>query len=133
MLKSIIKITLEFQERKKDKMYKPNLKSEIIKQNNMCGKNYDICILKKYDYYNCKTVLTPRGIDEIPTKIYKNVELLNINGLGTGQVHFLTEKGEYILVPWSMIVWMLPSATHSSEMLPKEDNDLNKEKMPWEN
>lgn len=76
-------------------------------------KKYNICILTKYSYENCKDILYPKKIDNIPTKIYKNVELLNINGLGTGQVHFLSEKGEYILVPWSMIVWMLPAEDSS--------------------
>lgn len=82
----------------------------------ICEK-YDICILTKYTYENCKSALLPHKIDDIPTKIYKNVELLNINGLGIGQIHFITEKGEYILVPWSMIVWMLPV----------EDGSLDKE------
>lgn len=78
-------------------------------------KQYDICILTKYTYENCKDALRPHRIDDIPTKIYKNVELLNINGLGTGQVHFLSKKGEYILVPWSMIIWMLPTENNLKE------------------
>ena len=73
----------------------------------ICEK-YDVCILTEYSYENCRDALFPHRIDDIPTKIYKNVELLNINGLGSGQVHFISKEGEYILIPWSMIVWMLP-------------------------
>ena len=81
-------------------------------QHSLIGKitceKYDVCILTKYSKENCRNALIPKQIDNTPTKIYKNIKLLNINGLGVGQVHFLSEKGEYILVPWSMIVWMLP-------------------------
>ena len=97
-----------------------NKHEQIVIGKIICEK-YDVCILTKYSYENCKDVLRPSGIDNVPTKIYKNVELLNINGLGTGQVHFLSEKGEYILVPWSMIVWMLPA----------EDDDTKKEFNGW--
>ena len=68
-----------------------------------------MCILTEYSYENCRNALIPSRIDDISTKIYRNVELININGLGIGQVHFISEKGEYILVPWNMIVWMLPA------------------------
>ena len=30
---------------------------------------------------------------------YRHVRLLNINGLGTGQVHFITDNGSYLLLP----------------------------------
>ena len=76
---------------------------------NMCDKKYDVCILTNYNYYCCRDALTPRGIDNVSKRIFKNVILANVNGLGTGQAHFFTENGEYILVPWSMIVWMLPA------------------------
>ena len=36
----------------------------------ICEK-YDICILTKYTYENCKDALFPHRIDDIPTKIYK--------------------------------------------------------------
>lgn len=84
-------------------------KDELLKTQNFCGKKYDICILTRYSYEHCRNALTPKRIDSTPNKIYRNVELLNINGLGTGQVHFTTEEKEYILIPWSMIIWMLPS------------------------
>ena len=40
---------------------------------------------------------------------YFNVKLININGLGVGQVHFITEDGHYLLLPWCYIVSMIPS------------------------
>ena len=83
--------------------YKQTVIEKIIQE------KYNICILTEYSYENCRNALIPSRIDDISTKIYRNVELININGLGTGQVHFISEKGEYILVPWSMVVWMLPA------------------------
>ena len=41
-------------------------------------------------------------------KTYKNVKLVNINGMGTGQVHFVTEDGHYLLLPWCYIIAMFP-------------------------
>lgn len=41
-------------------------------------------------------------------KTYKHVKLVNINGMGTGQVHFVTEDGSYLLLPWCYIIAMFP-------------------------
>ena len=41
-------------------------------------------------------------------KTYKHVKLVNINGMGTGQVHFITEDGHYLLLPWCYIIAMFP-------------------------
>ncbi len=41
-------------------------------------------------------------------KTYKNVKLVNINGMGVGQVHFITEDGSYLLLPWCYIIAMFP-------------------------
>lgn len=41
-------------------------------------------------------------------KTYKHVKLVNINGMGTGQVHFVAEDGSYLLLPWCYIIAMFP-------------------------
>ena len=39
----------------------------------------------------------------------KEETLMNINGWGVGQAHFLTEDDEYLLIPWCYIISMIPS------------------------
>lgn len=41
-------------------------------------------------------------------KTYKHVKLVNVNGMGTGQVHFVTDDGSYLLLPWCYIIAMFP-------------------------
>ena len=41
-------------------------------------------------------------------KTYKNVKLVNVNVMGTGQVHFITADGHYLLLPWCYIIAMFP-------------------------
>lgn len=50
----------------------------------------------------------PNVYQDIKFIKYNNVECVNINGLGMGQVHFITEDGSYLLLPWGMIFQMVP-------------------------
>lgn len=52
-------------------------------------------------------------------QVYKNVKLVNVNGMGTGQAHFITEDGSYILLPWCYIIAMFPKKNE----IPKQDTD----------
>jgi hypothetical protein len=40
---------------------------------------------------------------------YKNAKLINVNGLATGQLHFITEDGHYLLLPWCYVISMIPA------------------------
>ena len=40
---------------------------------------------------------------------YKHVKLIHTNYFGDTQVHFVTEDGHYLLLPWCYIVSMIPS------------------------
>lgn len=76
----------------------------------------DNCIDK---YYDIETIVGNNGLNYIsmnPNDLkivklqkYKHVKLVNINGLGIGQVHFTTDDGSYLLLPWCYIVSMIPS------------------------
>lgn len=73
-------------------------------------KHYDIRILTDVpvDPYE---VVSARQITQVRHEKYCDVTLLNFNGLGEGQVYFLTKNGEYLMVPWYMIVWIKPIKT----------------------
>ena len=70
-------------------------------------------------YYDLETIvgntnlnyisMSPHDLKQSRLKKYKNVKLININGLGTGQAHFITEDGHYLLLPWCYIISMIPS------------------------
>lgn len=40
---------------------------------------------------------------------YKHVKLIHTNYFGDTQVHFVTEDGHYLLLPWRYIISMIPS------------------------
>ena len=70
-------------------------------------------------YYDLETIvgnidltylsMSPHDLKQIRLKKYKHAQLININGLGAGQVHFVTEDEHYLLLPWCYIVSMIPS------------------------
>lgn len=64
----------------------------IVGNNNL---NYNI--YESHDLKHCRL------------KKYQSVQLVNVNGLGIGQAHFITEDGHYLLLPWCYIVSMVPS------------------------
>ena len=92
-----------------------NKKDEVTILNNIIN-IVDNCVGK---YYDIETILSnnvlsfismsPHDLKKINILRYKHVQLLNINGLGIGQVHFMTDDGSYLLLPWCYIVSMIPS------------------------
>ena len=78
------------------------------REDNVIGKTYDI------EYIGNKIQLetlsmSPKDIKQSCVRKHKNVTLMNINGWGVGQAHFLTEDDEYLLLPWCYIISMIPS------------------------
>lgn len=53
--------------------------------------------------------MSPKDIKQSCVRKHKNVTLMNINGWGVGQAHFLTADDEYLLLPWCYIISMIPS------------------------
>lgn len=70
-------------------------------------------------YYDLETIvgnnnlnyisMSPCDLKQSKLKKYQHVKLVNVNGLGTGQVHFITNDGHYLLLPWCYIISMIPS------------------------
>lgn len=84
--------------------------------NKWTGKKYDLLV---FPSVICSTRLAngcpyhPSTYQDIKFIKYNNVECNNINGLGMGQVHFTTEDGSYLLLPWGMIFQMVPHVEKS--------------------
>ncbi len=74
----------------------------------MISKNYDIeCITNRNEFeYHRHFVNDARNI--LYYKRYKNVKLLNVNGLFDGQLYFQTENGELLLIPTRYIISIFP-------------------------
>ena len=75
---------------------------------NAIGQYYDLEVIKNKGHLSVvdmgKSNLSSAKLDR-----YFNVKLTNINGLGVGQVHFITEDGHYLLIPWCYVISMTPS------------------------
>lgn len=76
--------------------------------NTIVGKHYNLEVMKDKNCV-CAIKMTPSDLQEVHLVKYNNVKLMNVNGLGIGYAHFLTENGEYLLLPWCYIVSMVPS------------------------
>ncbi len=76
--------------------------------NTVIGKHYNLETVRNKNYMGV-VKMTPNDLREAYLVKYNNAKLMNINGLGIGQAHFLTENGEYLLLPWCYIVSMVPS------------------------
>jgi len=72
---------------------------------NMQEKYYDIEIFRDKDEIS----MNPNTFKGVIIKKYKHLKLINVNGLGIGQLHFLDNDGGYLLIPWGYILTMLPS------------------------
>lgn len=72
------------------------------------GQYYDIETIGKCADLSVVSMI-PHNLKYFVPRKYKNVKLVNINGLATGQVHFITEDGHYLLLPWCYIISMTPS------------------------
>lgn len=84
-----------------------------VKQNNqpletiqmVCGKYYDLTVFENADSVG----FHPKNLQNYNLKKYSNVKLIDINGLGIGQAHFVDDNGAYIILPWCLIATMTPS------------------------
>ena len=79
-------------------------------------KKYDIRI-SKYGSENCIGTRTIKEMSLVPTKEFKNVTLLNLESSYCGLVHFITENDELVVVPWAMIVSIMPSVRYDSSQI----------------
>lgn len=78
---------------------------------NIIGKYYDLETIgtnTALEYVS----MNPKDLRQSKLKKYRNVKLVNINGLGIGQVHFITDDGSYLLLPWCYIISMTPNKTN---------------------
>lgn len=86
-------------------MTKEEIHEHIQICNGIMNKYYDVQITTRpeVDQFSIHQLLY------LPKKTYRHLRLVNINGMGTGQVHFITDDGSYVLVPWCYIISMLPA------------------------
>ena len=75
---------------------------------NAIGLYYDLEVIKNKGHLSVVD-MGKRNLSSAKLERYFNVKLININGLGVGQVHFITEDDHYLLLPWCYIVSMIPS------------------------
>lgn len=89
--------------------FEKNKKEIMDIQKAVIGKYYNLEVIQSNRYLELTQKASPCELRGITLKRYENVELMSINGLGNGQVHFLTESGEYLLLPWCYIISMVPN------------------------
>lgn len=86
--------------------------NEIIEMiniiDNAIGKYYDIETVINNIRLN-DISMNIRDLKQIRLKKYKHIKLININGLGDGQVHFVTDDGHYLMLPWCYIISIIPN------------------------
>ena len=75
---------------------------------NAIGQYYDLEVIKNRGHLSVID-MGKRNLSSAKLDRYFNVKLTNINGLGVGQVHFITEDGHYLLIPWCYVISMTPS------------------------
>ena len=75
---------------------------------NAIGQYYDLEVIKNRGHLSIVD-MGKRNLSSAKLDRYFNVKLTNINGLGVGQVHFITEDGHYLLIPWCYVISMTPS------------------------
>lgn len=72
------------------------------------GQHYDLETIVGNSNLNYIS-MSPHNLKQSKLKKYQYAKLVNVNGLGIGQVHFITDDGHYLLLPWCYIVSMIPS------------------------
>lgn len=77
------------------------------KEKEFLNKKYDIVVWKNAIDYG--TRMDSELIKMTKRTTFKNVELLNYNGLGIGTAYFKGEDGTFIILPWCAIVSMIPT------------------------
>lgn len=72
----------------------------------------------KYRVYistnQCQTLREVKDVGFVPTKIFRNVTLM-LNLPASGLASFLTEQDELVIVPWMMIVYIIPEKTEQND------------------
>ena len=91
-------------------MTKENSRIEQICEG-MMDKYYDVQITTVVD----TNQFSIHHLKNLHAKIYKHLKLVNINGMGVGQVHFVADDGSYVLLPWCYIISMLPAKENDNE------------------
>ena len=91
-------------------MIKIDEKQEFRKMmEDMIGKYYDLEVVKNKTCLAYMNNFNRNSIVEVRARKYSHVQLVNINGMGIGQVHFITDDGSYLLLPWCYVISMIPS------------------------
>lgn len=81
------------------------IEKEMNEYQQMLNKYYDIQITTHPD----PNQFSIFHLINLRTTVYRHAKLVNVNGWGTGQVHFITDDGSYMVVPWCYIISMLPA------------------------
>lgn len=84
------------------------IKKPIDEIEGTIGKYYDIETITGNQYLDYIS-MSQHDLKMVKLKKYKAVKLVNINGLGVGQVHFVTKDGHYLMIPWCYIISMIPN------------------------
>lgn len=86
-------------------------RNKVKELDNIIGKYYDLETIETntaLEYIS----MHPKDLRQNKLKKYYNAKLVNINGLGVGQAHFITNDGFYLLLPWCYIISMMPNKTN---------------------
>ena len=75
---------------------------------NAIGQYYDLEVIKNRGHLSVID-MGKRNLSSAKLDRYFNVKLININGLGVGQLHFITEDVHCMLLTWCYMVSMIPS------------------------
>lgn len=91
-------------------------------------KEYDCIISNMIDkFYNieCTIVannlsyigMTKSKLENCKLRKFNHIKLIAVNGLYTGQLHFINDAGEYLMLPWCYIVSMVPCGNKEKNIL----------------
>lgn len=74
---------------------------------NMIDKFYNIeCIVSAINLSYVS--MTKSKLENCRFKKINHMKLVEVNGLYTGQLHFVSDTGEYLMLPWCYIISMVP-------------------------
>ena len=95
---------------KEEKEHKNLIDKELCTEmtNKAIGQYYDLETIVKNSNLNYIS-MNPHDLKSIRLKKVSKAKLVNVNGWETGQAHFVTDDGHYLLIPWCYIVSMIPS------------------------
>ena len=89
------------------------MRNVISKTNEFLLKKYDLIVWRdRANYGTCPNSATVKTDN---TKVVKGLTLLDINGYGSGQLHFQAEDSSYVVYPWCAIITMEPSPVAESK------------------